>query len=244
MSLGKLFFPFSWLRRLDGWPHTSSSRVGNAWSLFNTKPPAYPGTYIEVAEEEPSISSGFIAVRTSQHKGGRAADLQWRQNGLWWYLLSSGSSCPWPHPGLWVTWAIKYLSRVQSPGLFSTIFISYISIFGMPTMFMVLTSDHRELINWGSKYYKHERLTEHADGCFKEGRHQCEPKALGRMWDLSWNLNLCIIHISLLFMKYVRRVSWDLWFRATLTHICSNKLMFQFSSHSFGRKSNFLPHYT
>lgn len=46
-----------------------------------------------------------------------------------------------------------------------------ISISGIPTMFMVLETDHRELTNWGDNSHKHESIREYADGCFREGRH-------------------------------------------------------------------------
>ena len=74
---------------------------------------------------------------------------------------------------------------------------------------------------------------------FRERRHQCEWKAFGRRWDVSWNVNLCITHTSFCH-EYVNRTYWDLFFRATLTHICSNKLIFRFSNYSFGRKNSFI----
>lgn len=62
-----------------------------------------------------------MELPTERMEGSRSE--RWRESGPLWYILSPRFSCPWPHPGLWVTWAIKYLSRVLTPGLFNTIFI-------------------------------------------------------------------------------------------------------------------------
>lgn len=104
---------------------------------------------------------------------------------------------------------------------------SHINICGTPIMFMVLKSAYRWLIDRGNKFHKHGRIREYNDCCFREGRHQCGPKAFERKWDLSWKYEFMYNPHFIFFMKYVSRAYWSLLFTATLTHTCSNKLMFQ-----------------
>lgn len=50
---------------------------------------------------------------------------------------------------------------------------------------MVLKSDCRKSINWEDNSHKHEKISEYDDNCFREGKHHCEPKALGRRWEMN-----------------------------------------------------------
>ena len=95
---------------------------------------------------------------------------------------------------------------------------SYIHIFGLHTMFLMLNSDHRELINWG-------KLENMMVAISEKGDINVSQRLWGgdEAWAAIWIYVLPRLHFS---MKYVSGAHWDLSSRATLTHIHSNKLIF------------------